>query len=109
MITIAWNISLARDRIQLTVSLPVGVEHAVVNIPAPFHANGTQAASQECTVLESGTVLWKRNAVGSNLWPEGVSSVRVSNATTHASSSVGTVQVAVVGNGHFEFEASVLS
>ena len=108
LIMVAWNISLARDRIQLTVNLPVGVQHAVVAVPAPFIKNGTQATPQDCTVLESGAVLWNRTAVNSKYWPEGVLSVNPGN-TTQLSSGLSVVQATVVGNGHFTFEASVLS
>ena len=104
-----WNISLARDRIQLSVSLPVGVQHAVVTIPTPFQANGTQATPQECTVSESGRALWNRAAVSSDDWPQGILDVGLGNATIRASASLTAVQVAVVGNGKFDFETSLLS
>ena len=31
-ITVAWNISLARDTLSLSLKLPIGVEHAVVKV-----------------------------------------------------------------------------
>ena len=106
---VAWNMSRARDRVQLTVSLPVGVQHAVVTIPAPFLGNGTRAAPQECMVSESGRVLWKRVAASSDTWPKGILSVGLGNATVRASASLDAVQVVVVGNGQFDFETSLLS
>lgn len=112
VVMVAWNMSLARDRVQLTVSLPVGVQHAVVTIPAPFLGNGTRAAPQECMVSESGRVLWKRVAASSDTWPKGILSVHtpgLGNATVRASASVDAVQVVVVGNGQFDFETSLLS
>ena len=108
VVMVYWNISLARDRIHLTVSLPVGVQHDVVSIPAPFHANGTQATPQECTVSESGTVLWNRVAADSDAWPQGIVSVGLGNATTRAGASLSAIQVVVVGNGQFDFETSLL-
>ena len=105
-IIVSWNISLARDRVQLAVTLPIGVRRATVIIPTPFYANGTQAAPGSCAVTESGKVIWKDAAVTAGVLPEGILSVRKGNGT--AARPEGVVQVELAGNGRYAFESSML-
>ena len=95
VISVAWNVSHARDCVWLTVDLPLGVRRGRVTVPAPF-TNGQQASAEHCVVTEGGKPVW-----------DGTSAFPLPAGITDAKNVSNGVELELSGNGRFEFESRI--